>query len=66
MKISGMGKPLADEFGPHRLAALIFDQAAVGLFRKEELGQAGHQERIGHSGEDQGKNGSPVSDAESS
>ncbi len=55
MEIFGAGERLAEQFGADRLAARR-DEAAIGLVREEELGEAGHAERIGEPGEERHEN----------
>jgi hypothetical protein len=42
---------LPDQFGADDLA-VTDDQAALGLVRKYQLGNAGHRKRVGETGED--------------
>ena len=51
MKILGVGEVLADQFGADDLAVCV-DQAAIGLVREDELGDAGHAERVDEAGDE--------------
>ena len=51
MKIFVVGEILADQLGADHLAVLL-DQAAIGLMRKDELRNAGHAERVDEAGDD--------------
>ena len=45
-----LGEHLADQRGADHLAVLL-DQAALGLGRKDDFGNAGHRQRIGQAGD---------------
>ena len=45
MKIPGCGEILADDQRPDD-PAISFDQLSVGFARKQQLGEAGHQQRL--------------------
>src|ERR1700731_5391410 len=51
MEIFWRRKCLSDQFRADHFA-VAFDQAAVGLVRKEQLGQSGHTERVDETGQD--------------
>ena len=51
MEIFGAGEILPDQLGADDFA-IFFDQAAIGLMRKQQLAKSGHPQRIDQTGED--------------
>jgi hypothetical protein len=51
MEILRLGELLADQAGADHLSVDL-DQRAVGLVVEQQLGRAGHEERVDHAGDD--------------
>ncbi len=46
MEVLGLRKVLSDQNGAHHAAACVANEAAIGLVGEDQLGQAGHEQRI--------------------